>query len=563
MRRVFASGEPKAFAQRQDAARRQRMRQAKWPDRTRGLAMANGPTLGAVLALLGVTIVSDAATAQPAIPPPQVAKPDMLVGAYYFPGWSREQRWYCIKASEPTLHPLLGYYREGEPGVADWHIKWALEHGVSFFAFDYYIEDGGELLESALADGFLNSRFIDRFRFCLNWCNHAPAETQTRQEFEAFEDVVIDKYLKHPSYLRIEDKPVVMILAGYSFVKTLGVEGAREMFQAFDARCKAAGLNGVHLVFCEGGINGQQAIDDSLAAGAKAFCLYNYPYAGTRFTGPGQPGAEATYEDMIAQGERLWKHWRNVAKGAFWPTVMPGWDRRPWTKDRDLIRTGSTPDLFERSLRAAREHVNQDRIVMIEAWNEWGEGSILEPSQEQRFAYLQKVREVFCPGAEPLEPQDPATLGLQAPVFDVKLPSVTRWTFDFDNQGWTGARCAELVNRQGVLLTSSTTGDPALSSPPNYVRCADHQTVRVRMRLTPQEGTERKECIGQVFWSTVDRQMCEETSATFTAQLDGKWHVHEVDLAGKPAWTGTADSLRLDPCDAPDIKIAVDRLEFR
>jgi len=496
------------------------------------------------------------------LPPPQVASADMPVGVFYFPGWSREQRWWCIEASAPTLHPLLGYYREGDPVAADWHIKWALEHGVQFFAFDYYIEGGGELLESALADGFLKSRFIDEFRFCLNWCNHAPAETQTREEFAAFEDVVIDKYLKHASYLRIEGKPVVMILAGYSFVKTLGVEGAREMFAAFDARCKAEGLNGVYLVFCEGGIVGQPAIDDSLAAGCKAFCLYNYPYIGTSFTGPGQPGAEASYEDMVVQGEGLWRHWRNVTKGAFWPTVMPGWDRRPWTKDRDLVRTGSTPELFERSLRAAREHVNADRIVMIEAWNEWGEGSSLEPSREQGFAYLQKVREVFCPGAEPLEPQDPASLGLPLPSWDLKLPSETRWTFDFDNHGWTGARCTELLNRQGVLVTTTTTGDPALSSPPNYVRCEEYGSVVLRMRLTPPEGETRTECTAQLFWSTVERQTCEELGATFPAYLDGNWHTYTVDLAAEPAWTGTADSLRLDPCDAPDIRVELDRVEF-
>jgi len=500
--------------------------------------------------------------AQATVPPPQAVSADMPVGVFYFPGWSREQRWWCIEASEPTLHPLLGYYREGDPVAADWHIKWALEHGVQFFAFDYYIEGGGELLESALADGFLNSRFIDQFRFCLNWCNHAPAETQTREEFQAFEDLVIDKYLKHPSYLRIDGKPVVMILAGYSFVKTLGVEGAREMFEAFDARCKAEGLNGVHLVFCEGGITGQEAIDDSLAAGCRAFCLYNYPYIGTSFTGPGQPGAEASYEHMIVQGEGLWKHWRNVTQGAFWPTAMPGWDRRPWTKDRDLIRTGSTPELFERSLRAAREHVNADRIVIIEAWNEWGEGSILEPSREQGFAYLQKVREVFCPGTEPFEPQDPASLGLPLPSWDLKLPSETRWTFDFDNHGWTGARCTELLNRQGVLVTTTTSGDPALSSPPNYVHCNEYKSVVVRMRLTPPAGEARTECPAQVFWSTVDRQMGEELSATFTAQLDGQWHTYTVDLGDRPAWTGLADSLRLDPSDAPDVKIEVDRVEL-
>ena len=106
-----------------------------------------------------------------------------------------------------------------------------------------------------------------------------------------------------------------------------------------------------------------------------------------------------SYEHLIEQGEALWKHWRGITDGRFWPTVMLGWDRRPWTKDEDLIRTGSTPELFEKSLGKSRDYLNPERIVMIEAWNEWGEGSVLEPSVEQHFKYLEKVREVFCPKA--------------------------------------------------------------------------------------------------------------------------------------------------------------------
>jgi hypothetical protein len=31
--------------------------------------------------------------------------------------------------------PVLGSYRDGEPEVSDWHIKWAVERGISFFFF--------------------------------------------------------------------------------------------------------------------------------------------------------------------------------------------------------------------------------------------------------------------------------------------------------------------------------------------------------------------------------------------------------------------------------------------
>ena len=125
----------------------------------------------------------------------------MLVGAYYFPGWNKAEKWYCIAANKNVQHPLLGYYSEGDPNAADWHIKWALEHGVSFFAFDYYTADGSQMLETALDDGFLKAKHINQFKFCLNWCNHAAESTMTAEQLDQFGDLVIKKYLTHPSYL--------------------------------------------------------------------------------------------------------------------------------------------------------------------------------------------------------------------------------------------------------------------------------------------------------------------------------------------------------------------------
>jgi len=488
------------------------------------------------------------------VPEPVTPQPDMLVGAYYFPGWSDPSRWYCIKANEDVQHPLLGYYPEGDPLAADWHIKWALEHGVSFFAFDHYILQGSERLEAALADGLLKSRFIDKFRFCLNWCNHAPVETQTREEFEQFAELVVDKYLAHPSYLKIDDRPVVMILSGYSFVKNLGVEGARDAFSLLNRRCEQAGLPDAYLVFCEGNIMGEQAVKDSFAAGAEAFCLYNYPYAGTDQTGPGEY-AEASYEHLVEQGLGLWKHWRGITDGRFWPTVMPGWDRRPWLRDRDLVRTGSTPELFKRSLSLAREHVNADRIVMIEAWNEWGEGSILEPSVEYGAAYLQQVRDVFCPSAPSPD------VGLDAPIYELQLPRANRWAFDFDIEGWRSSGVEDLHFAHGSLVATSTSNDPQFNAPPNYVDPEARRRASVRMRVTPPEGAPETG-VGQFFWSTVERALSEQSSVHFTVFLDGRWHEYSLDVASNPNWAGIIDGLRLDPVDIKGATIEVDRIQL-
>jgi hypothetical protein len=72
------------------------------------------------------------------LPPPQpIATGRYQVGAYDFPGWPTYEKWRVLNAF-PERVPLLGYYQEGDPAVMNWQIKWAVEHGISFFVFDWY-----------------------------------------------------------------------------------------------------------------------------------------------------------------------------------------------------------------------------------------------------------------------------------------------------------------------------------------------------------------------------------------------------------------------------------------
>lgn len=511
-----------------------------------------------VITLLTLTSLTYAAGYP--VPEPKPVKGDTLVGAYYFPGWSQEDRWYCLAANDAVQHPLLGYYREGNPEAADWHIKWALEHGVGFFSFDFYTEAGSQFIETALDDGFLKAKYIDKFKFCLNWCNHAPAEMMTAKELERFGDLVIKKYLAHPSYLKIDGKPVLFILSGYSFVKNLGIEGAKKEFEKFEQRCKDAGLKGLYLVSCEGYIMGEDNLKDGFAAGIDTFCLYNYPYAGTKVTGPGKH-EEASYADLVDQGTGLWTHWNNLCKGAFWPTVMPGWDRRPWCKDADLLRTGSTPALFEKSLKSAREHANKDKVVMIEAWNEWGEGSVLEPSVEWKFGYLDKVRSVFAPKTGSHKDADPKSMGLPLPDFDLRFPNTDTWKFDYNADGWHGANTSTISVEGGVLSFTALNGDPQINSPISYLKCSLYPKVRIRMRVEAPADTGDKS-IGQIFWSTIKQGLSESASEKFEVILDGNWHEYTINLRNNPMWNGTMDQFRLDPLDVSDAKIIIDEIRF-
>ena len=99
----------------------------------------------------------------------------------------------------------------------------------------------------------------------------------------------------------------------------------------------------------------------------------------------------------------------------YFPNVTMGWDPSPRTVASDRFDntgypftntiSGNTPERFRDALRAVRARLDErpagPRIVTLNAWNEWTEGSYLEPDTEHGTAYLEAIREVFRGEAKP------------------------------------------------------------------------------------------------------------------------------------------------------------------
>ena len=64
------------------------------------------------------------------------------------------------------------------------------------------------------------------------------------------------------------------------------------------------------------------------------------------------------------------------------------------------VVTGNTPAAFKQSLEIIKQRLlaapTQPKIVTINAWNEWPEGSCLEPMQQYGYGYLEAVKAVFA-----------------------------------------------------------------------------------------------------------------------------------------------------------------------
>jgi len=81
--------------------------------------------------------------------------------------------------------------------------------------------------------------------------------------------------------------------------------------------------------------------------------------------------------------------------------VSIGWDnthRNP-SYGAESVVLNSTPEAFEACLWKAKRYVderpNQARLVTVNSWNEWTEGSYLLPDMRWGYGYLRAVRNVF------------------------------------------------------------------------------------------------------------------------------------------------------------------------
>ena len=76
-----------------------------------------------------------------------------------------------------------------------------------------------------------------------------------------------------------------------------------------------------------------------------------------------------------------------------YPGVITEWDNTPRRSYKGLVYTGASPEKFGRVLKELGKKVGDDSFVFLNAWNEWGEGAMIEPTTEKRDLYLKVILE--------------------------------------------------------------------------------------------------------------------------------------------------------------------------
>lgn len=368
------------------------------------------------------------------------------VAVYYFPNYHVDKRneawhgegwteWELVKRATPRFEghdlpkvPLWGYTDEADPVDMAQKIDAAADHGVDTFIFDWYWYEDGPYLERALEEGFFGAANNERLKFALMWANHdwvdihpAPrnkpynmlaAGTVSREAFVRATDHMIDAYFGRPNYWRVDGKLYFSFYELMSLVKGLGgIEETREALEDFRNRVRAAGLGELHINAVVWGVQilpGEEKIangNELLAVlGIDSVSSYVWIHHQELPTFP-----ETPYADISEKSAADWEKFAREYGKPFLPNVTMGWDSSPRTIQSDRfdnlgypfmgMLAGNTPEQFRLSLERMKRFLGQDingfRAFTVNAWNEWTEGSYLEPDTKHGLAYLEAIKQVF------------------------------------------------------------------------------------------------------------------------------------------------------------------------
>jgi lipopolysaccharide biosynthesis protein len=305
---------------------------------------------------------------------------------------------------QPRLPSDLGFYDLRLPETREAQAELARRYGVTAFCYYYYWFDGRRILERPLNE-VLESGKPD-FPFLICWAN----EPWTRNWDGLDHDVLLPQtykpgwtgrfagdvapLLRDRRYFRLDGKPVLLLY------RVGHIPGAQSAIRQLRLGLSEWGIREVHLAAACAGLQG----DTELPTDPGMLDLDSYFEFPPHSVRP-QPAWPLPSGLSDGFGGEVYDYNKTVTaalatldnhqyQGRRHRGVMAGWDSTARHGKRAYIFHGATPANFRRWLRRTIAHERRqqgERVLFINAWNEWGEGTYLEPDRDFGLGWLEAV----------------------------------------------------------------------------------------------------------------------------------------------------------------------------
>ena len=313
---------------------------------------------------------------------------------------------------QPRVPADLGYYDLRVPEVREEQAQLAREAGIEGFCYWHYWFAGQRLLDRVFKEVVESGK--PDYPFCLCWANHSwyqktwdptkPDKLLIEQTYPGEQDF-IDHFnamlpaFKDKRYIRVKGKLLFGIFASTDIEK----EQFRQMSSIWNDLAKKNGLVGFEFfgftfeagkyeeILDKGFDN--VVIDYTKEMLNSTSFLSNVAKRLYRVV-TGRPNKVYAYQKYI---DYVLNHFDSTRKQL--PCIAPNFDHSPRSGNRGYILHNSTPEkwkvLCEKVFEKCKERTDEENIVFIKAWNEWGDGNYLEPDLRYGKKFIESLREVY------------------------------------------------------------------------------------------------------------------------------------------------------------------------
>ena len=298
---------------------------------------------------------------------------------------------------QPRAPADLGFYDLRDEKARDAQAELAARYGLGGFCYYYYWFNGKRLLERPLEE--MVARKSPDFPFCVCWAN----ENWTRR-WDGQEDQILIGQQHSPEddrrlienliplfedarYIRVNGRPLLLLYRPQLLPDVSRTTGI------WREATRKAGLGELYLVAV-------QSFDTEWDVDPRPWgfdAAVEYPPHGLSVPAAAPEGFAPTrsgglFFDYAKSAERFMA--RPVPPYPLIRAAMAAWDNSPRRGDRAHIFVNGSPEAYERWLRKIVQQTRHlkfgdERLVFINAWNEWAEGNYLEPDEEHGHAYLE------------------------------------------------------------------------------------------------------------------------------------------------------------------------------
>ena len=293
----------------------------------------------------------------------------------------------------------LGYYDLTNIKTIENQVKLAKSHGIYGFGIYYYWFSGKKILKKPI-NLFIKHSYID-FHFLLIWANEnwskrwdgKDKEILIKQEYKSDDPIKfikdIKKYVRAKRYIKIDKKPVLGL---YEPSKIPNIKKTIKIW-----RRKSIEL-GIGEIFILISINRNKTMDFQNLNLFNA--SYEFPPRNSFQNNRILKKNTLIYSELLYKSSNLNDSSANFKKFPFFRGAVVEWDNSPRIKECEIFEHYSPEQFFMFNkiiVDWTLKHYNKDlRFIFINAWNEWGEGSYLEPDNKYGYSSINSLsRAIF------------------------------------------------------------------------------------------------------------------------------------------------------------------------